>query len=514
MNKWVVIVAALLVSTIGFGCLSDIEEVPLVLSGTDIPSPEGLSARVSDGSVSLEWRAVAGVSAYRIYRASLQSLDPVRIAETADTFYTDTDLINGRIYYYSVSSVTADNLEGSRSEVIAAVPSVYAIMINGGAELTSSRIVTLNLTGPSTTILMQIGHDPVLAGATWERFTATRSWQLEGGDGLKTVYAAFRDEGGTTSPVTSAAITLDTYAEITGLSVMPMPSIYSPGSSAHFTMSVANDETGGEAWLQIEGFPLQIALYDDGNGGDPTAGDGVYEADFRFPLGIRGVDLTVTGSFIDEASNRSSAYEMQTLISFTDPPEAVLLIGAVDSTTSSITIRWESSEEEHFSCYRIYRATSPGVEENPASLVTTLFNAEQTNYTDQGLIEGRIYYYRIFVVNDLSETAGSNERSAATFDAYPNPVVLDSLSAIGDDRLTLTWSRNENTDFLEYRIYRSTAPGVTDVQSDLVATILDRTRTFYDDSGLDTQLYDYYYRVYVFDASGKASPSNEMSSNR
>jgi hypothetical protein len=275
-------------------------------------------------------------------------------------------------------------------------------------------------------------------------------------------------------------------------------------------MRVGSDETGGEAWVGIEGFSLQIPLFDDGNGGDPIPGDGVYETSYRLPLYVRGYDLTVTGNFMDAAGNRATSYEMDEMISFTDPPDPVYLFGAVDSTTSSITIRWEPSEEEHFTSYRIYRDTSSGVDEIADRLVTTISSVSQSTFTDQNLMEGETYYYRVFVVNDIDETAGSNERAASTFDAYPDPVVLDSLSAIGNNRLTLTWSRNNNSDFEEYRVYRSTTPGVTEV-SLLVKTIDEREITFLDDTGLDTQTNHYYYRVYVVDRGGKSSRSNEMS---
>jgi fibronectin type 3 domain-containing protein len=499
----------LVLSVLAVGCLNDIEEASLELAGTEIAAPAGLTARVSDGTVHLEWRSVSGASSYRLYRATGQPLDPTRIAETADTSYTDSNLVNGRVYYYSVAAVTAGPLEGSPSDQITAVPSVYSILINGGTEVTSSRSVTLEITGPSTTALMKIGHDPDLTGAVWETFYSARSWLLEEEDGLKTVYALFQDAGGTISPVTSAAITLDTYAEITGLEISES-SPFTPGSILHFVMNVGNDERGGEALVRIEGFSLQIPLFDNGNGGDPTRGDGVYETSYRMPLYVRGHDLTVTGDFLDAAGNRATSFEMEELISFTDPPDPVYLFGAVDSTTSSITIRWEPSEEEHITAYRIYRDTSSGVDETVDRLVTTISNVTQSTYTDQGLTEGETYYYRLFVVNDVDETAGSNERAASTFDTYPDPVVLDSLTAIGDNRLTLTWSRNNNSDFEEYRVYRATAPGVTE-SSLLVATIDEREITFLDDTGLDTQANLYYYRVYVVDRGGKASRSNEMS---
>ena len=130
---------------------------------------------------------------------------------------------------------------------------------------------------------------------------------------------------------------------------------------------------------------------------------------------------------------------------------------------------------------------------------------------DGSLTEGSTYYYRLYVVNDLDECAGSNTLTAHTYDAIPEPVVLDELSAVGNDRVTLTWSENQNTDFEEYRIYRSTEPGVTE-SSYLVDTIDNREITFYDDSGLDLGSNTYYYRIFVVDKSRKISRSNEVSS--
>jgi len=507
MRKYTAVLMAL--SALALGCLNDIEEAPLELASTDIAAPPGLTARVSDGTVHLEWMPVPDAVSYRLYRAAVQPVGPVRIAETADTFYADSNLVNGRTYYYSVAAVVEGPLEGPQSDQIPAVPSVYSIMINGGMVSTGSRSVTLELTGPATTALMKIGHQPDLNDAVWESYASSRAWMLQEGDGLKTVYALFRDAGGTVSPVASASITLDTYAEITDLELSGT-SPFDPGETLRFVMHVGGDERGGEAWVSIEGFSLQIQLYDDGNGGDTTPGDGVYETSYRLPIYVRGYDLTVTGEFRDAAGNRAVPYETDDEISFTDPPLPVYLFGSIDSTVSSITIRWEPSEEEHVTAYRVYRDTSSGVDESADLLVTTITNANQSNYTDQDLVEGRTYYYRVFVANDLDETAGSNERAANTFDAYPDPVVLDSLSAIGGDRLTLTWSRNNNTDFEEYRVYRSLSPGVTE-SSLLVATIDEREITYFDDTGLDTQANVYYYRVYVVDRGGKASRSNEMS---
>ena len=498
-----------MLASIQWGCLEGVTEAPLAIPGEGIEAPGGLSARVGDGSITLVWLAVEGAGSYRVYR-SVDTADGFeRLAETADTAYVDTDVQNGRIYFYAVSAMSADRLEGKRSVHIVAAPAVYAVSINGGDALTGSTSVVLTFTAPETTENVMIGTNASLTGAVWERFAATRAWRLEGLDGVKQLYVKFRDQSDAISPVVSASITLDTYAMIEGIAISPVPYRYSPGATVHFAMQVDDDELGGAASVSFENFSGRVELYDDGKGGDVSANDGVYEADFRLSASIRGIDLIVTGDFTDKAGNAAPQFECPDKISVTDPPEAVQLIGAVDSSRTSITIRWTASRDAHFQSYRIYRNTSAVVGETPSQFVRELFNIDQTSYPDGSLKEGTRYYYRIFVANDLNEAAGSNEISANTFDAVPNPVVLDEPSSVGTNRLTLTWSVNGATDFREYRVYRSMQPGVT-TASTLVATIADREKTYYDDTGLDLAGNNYYYRIYVYDAGGKNSRSNEV----
>lgn len=498
------------VLSVSLGCLNDIQEADLKVPAGEVPVPAGLSARTGDNEVLLSWRPVEGAGGYVVYRAVGLVVKPDLLAREQDTLFADKDVLNGRTYYYSVSAVDPTGLEGYRSEIIAATPNVYSVMINGGEAYTGILPVELKMTAPSTTDLMKIGNEPTLSGSSWESYAPIRIWRLPEGDGTKTVHVLFRDSNGSLSPVVSDSIFLDTYAMITGIEFSPTPHIYSPGSSVHFKLSVEGNETGGDAGISVEGFTGEILLYDDGNGGDPTEKDGYYETDYRFPEAVRGKDLTIAGRFTDRAGNQAPTFEAEDKLSFTDPPDPVDLLGAVDSTTSSITLKWAASEDEHFRYYRIYRDTLTGVDEQPSHLVRELSNKSQATYPDDGLVEGETYFYRLFVVNDLEETAGSNELAASTYDALPTPVVLDSLSSIGTDRLTLTWSVNQNTDFEEYRIYRATSPGVTD-ESFLVITITERERSYYDDFSLDMTNLDYYYRVYVYDRAGNNARSNEAS---
>ncbi len=516
MNRLAALILVLLFLGSLFGCLEDIEVVPLDPGIDEIQAPRGLAAQVDDGLIILSWQRAAGASAYRVYRAEGEDERPDRLATTVDTFYVDTGVRNGEEYYYSVSAVAASGIEGNRSEKIAAVPTAYSIIINGGAEYTGSRTVDLQLSAPTTTVMMIIANESGFATGVWETYRFNRSWSIPEGDGAKTVYARFRDANGSESPAMSDAIYLDTYAAISDVTVTPERA-YSPGETVHFTVNVEDDEPSGQARIELEGFGVLLYLHDDGRGGDGPASDGVYESDFTFPKTVRGMDLTVVGSFIDRAGNQAQPFEADYTLSFTDPPDAVRLIGVRDSTVGSITIQWVASTEEHFSRYAVYRDTERDSidkdDPDPALLVQELYNIGQTAYPDGGLIEGETYYYRIFVINDLDESAGSNVLTAHTHDAYPNPVVLDPLSAMGTDRVTLTWSLNTNTDFKEYRIYRSTSPGVTDDPLMLVESITEKERTYHDDTGLDLSSFTYYYRVYVVDKSEKSSRSNEVATD-
>ena len=92
-----------------------------------------------------------------------------------------------------------------------------AIVINNGANSTSSAAVTLQLFSSDETsgvAFMKFGND----GTTWtdpEPYATARAWTLSPGEGAKTVYAMFQDAAGNWSPASSASIILNTALTIT-----------------------------------------------------------------------------------------------------------------------------------------------------------------------------------------------------------------------------------------------------------------------------------------------------------
>jgi hypothetical protein len=98
---------------------------------------------------------------------------------------------------------------------------VISNSINAGASITSSPFVTLALSATGATEMI-ISNDTGFAGASWETYVASKPWVLTSGDGLKTVYAKFRDAVGDMSSVVSSTVTVSTNGTIAANSHEPI----------------------------------------------------------------------------------------------------------------------------------------------------------------------------------------------------------------------------------------------------------------------------------------------------
>ena len=484
---------------------------PLQTPVPDIPAPFNLTAVVSATQITLSWEADASATydEFAIYRSD-DGVSFPEIGTSTTSPYTDTTVRTGAVYSYQVAGVQ-DGVRGDRSPSLLAQASAFTVAVNGGTEFTNSRDVQLIFSAPGGTQLVRYAENSDLSGEVWRAYNGGASFTLSSGDGAKTVYAQFTDELGSETEVVQDMITLDTVAGIAAMTMTPTTPV-APGALLRFSVTTVDLETDGLVSIDIENFGTQVEARDDGTLGDTTPDDGIYERDFAPPVSFRGTDLRVRGIFTDAAGNQSDDFELSERLTFTDPPSAVDWLPTEDITVASMTLRWEKSDDLNFAAYEIYRGTDTGVSKDTSTLVTQIGNADQTAYEDGGLDEAQDYYYVIYVLNDLEDATGSTELMETTSDEPPTAVVLDSITSVTTDQLTLTWSQNQNTDFEEYRIYRRTSPGVTDSDT-LVDTITDKFQTFYDDTGLNTGSTTYYYRVYVYDKGGNSARSNEVSSS-
>ena len=119
------------------------------------------------------------------------------------------------------------------------------------------------------------------------------------------------------------------------------------------------------------------------------------------------------------------------------------------------------------------------------------------------------------VNGSFTDAAGNNAvqaQASRTLDIHtsqPPTAVTLAVGLIDAETAHLSWTLNEDDDFLQYRVYRSVSPGIDSSFTQFIITIVsDQNRSSYDDflSGTGT----YHYRVFVFDSEGRATGSNEV----
>lgn len=96
-------------------------------------------------------------------------------------------------------------------------PVAESLSINGEALTTTSITVLLSISasdpdGTTQAMSMSFSNDGT-TWSDWQPYVTSTSWQLNSGDGLKTVYGRFRDNDGNISNVISDTIDLDTSVE-------------------------------------------------------------------------------------------------------------------------------------------------------------------------------------------------------------------------------------------------------------------------------------------------------------
>ena len=481
------------------------------LDGTVPETPFNLTATIGDGTVALSWSVVDSLPEliYRIYLSDSAETEYSPAGETNELSYMVGNLRNGNTYSFKVSSVNSDGFEGYKSNPISATPNLYGIIINNGNEFTDQIVVTLSLTAPANTGLMQVSGDPTFLGSQWESFSPSRVFRLAGGDGVKAVYCRFRDASDMpTSSYFGDSITLDTQSFIDSLRFTPAGVPLSPGATVHFRLYPG--ETDGEGAVTVGDDILTLILLDNGERGDVLADDGIYELDYTIDINLDFEDQIVYGDFIDRAGNSAPRIQANFPMTVRRPPDAVTVysVSVPDEAFDRLQISWSRSGASDFAQYRIYRDTSAGVDSSDF-LVRTITSPGTVTAVDTGLTENTRYYYRVYVMDNTGLMAGSNEDDGLTGqDLPPDPVELfPPVATPGThDRLALSWSESNNNDFLRYELYRSYDPAVDSLD---ILLFTSNSQESFTDTGLAADSL-YYYGVLTRDLAGNVSWSNSV----
>jgi fibronectin type 3 domain-containing protein len=509
-------VLALLVAVWLTGCSTDTEEPSFTnpldpLFGEGLPVPDSLMVMVGDQTVRLTWELPDGETAeeYAIFRRRTdgEEKEPERLLTRVSTAeYTDRSVRNGRTYAYRVAAGASGRF-GARTEEIEASPGLFTIILSDDDEVTRDRSVPVSFLVP-TANAVQLSEDAAQFLSPWHAATGQISWTLSPGDGEKTVYARFRLADGNESLPVHDTIRLDTRATIQSF-VFNGLRVRSPGEMIHFRMVTA--EPHGQADVTINGVFSSVALFDDGTSGDATAGDGTYERELAIPASAAVEDEAAFGSFVDQAGNAAAEVSAPLLLTVRDKLDPISLLEPVVAEPPddpAVTLRWTLSSEDGFTAYRIYRAEAAPVDSTD-ELIGRMPSANALEYDDTDVVEGRTYYYRVYVQDSFGRESGSNTVQAVVVNARPPlAITLREPDAMSASRIALDWDEARDLDFLAYRLYRNTTGAVAD-NDPLLTEIRDVTAITWDDTGLRENTV-YYYRVYVVDGGGLATRSNEV----
>ncbi|UCC92827.1 MAG: hypothetical protein JSW25_09220, partial [Thermoplasmata archaeon] len=139
--------------------------------------------------------------------------DPFEVADGTTT--VDWQLAEGgdgpRTVYLRVTDIAGNVVTDSDGIELYEPKSVGSVVIDDGAPLTGTTLVTLTIDVPliSGARLMQISNDPTFAGADWTVVEEEIWWYLEEGDGERTVYMRIIDFRDIESIPVSDTILLD-----------------------------------------------------------------------------------------------------------------------------------------------------------------------------------------------------------------------------------------------------------------------------------------------------------------
>ncbi|MCA9734214.1 MAG: fibronectin type III domain-containing protein [Deferribacteres bacterium] len=510
--QYVFVAGLLLLFMLATGCIKKPSAPEELLQGNDTfpGKPFNIHIALGDGLVRLDWTVNNrdDVDHFLVTRQNVVETQTIEVS-VIDTVFVDAGLINGQEYIYTIKAVKVINdreFSGLPSDKITARPNVYSILLENGADFTSSRAVTLGLTAPTTTSIVELSNSEDFANSSLLQFQSTLQWTLSPGDGPKVVWAKFQDqEGQTTNTAVSDSIFLDTRATIILVEENTNGQSKIAADSIYFSM-YTGEPFGLLATISIEDGPRDVQLND--------LGTGYYDAWYVIPKDADVLQATITGNFTDRAGNEAIPVIADSRVTILRAPAAVTLFKPViagDGRTS-LKLSWSLTEDQHdFQTYEVYRSV---LGSNEFTLVSIISISTETSYTDSGLSPNTTYVYKIVVRDRSGLTGESNEESQTTRpDEIANPVILYKPLYFSDattNQIDLNWTTSAEDNFNSYQIYRSTSPNVT-TNSTLIGIIPQLDITTYS----DTHFFEnstYYYSIFVYDDRGQvASISNEVS---
>jgi len=208
--------------------------------------------------------------------------------------------------------------------------------------------------------------------------------------------------------------------------------------------------------------------------------------------GFIGKEVIVATRIVN-AKGRASAWSNVVVLGVEAPLSAPTEFGA-KASADGVRLTWSAPGETAFRIYRV----APG-ETRPALLAS----ATEPQYLDATTEYGKTYIYYVQGVHDKVESDTAGPATITPKDEFPPAPPAGLAAAVSGNSIELSWQRNTESDFKEYRVYRSLEDG----PFERIATGLDAPG--YSDRKL-TSGKRYHYRVTAVDQSGNESEPSSV----
>jgi len=413
------------------------------------PTPTNLVAAPGDGTVTLAWSAVPGATGYQVFRG------PTLLASPTATTYTDSGLVDGTSYSYTVKALNGVVASGATAPVsctpVATAPQAPTNVVATPGNATVTLTWTASPGATSYTVMrngVSVGTQP---GTTFTDSTVSNG-------STYTYYVLARrlnSPASTPSATASATPAAPPLASPAGLAATP------------------GDTTVSLSWSAVPG----ATGYDVYRGGAKIASVAVTT------YNDTGLTNSTTYSYYVVATGTAPSSAPSTTVTATPaaakPGAPTGLSGTAGDRTASLT--WTAVSGA--SSYNIYR--------NSAKIGTSA----TPSYNDTSLTNGATYTYYVTAIKSGVESAASSTVSLTPFVLTP-AVPTGLVATVGNTQVSISWAPSANA--AGYLVYRG---------STLVAT---QAGTSFTDTGLANGT-SYTWTVVATNGSAQSAASAPVS---
>ena len=377
------------------------------------------------------------------------------------------------------------------------VPGGTPIQINSGATKVNTRPVTLSLSAADDSSLQEIiSEDSGFAGASYQSYSASTPFTLSSGDGLKTVYVAFKDQYGNVSGAQSASITYDSTppAVPTGVSISDISNA-NQGNRLFVSWNKNTESDFGS-----------YKVYRSVNGASATLYKTINDINinYLFDPGLSSSsNYAYSVKAVDDITNTSSLSSSvnATPIDVTDVAPVISSVSSSGVAGTSAVITWTTDK---LSVPTVLYSSDTSY----SKTVGLLSFATSQSIMLSGLANNTTYNFEVKSCDAAGLCTTSPASSFTTSSVDSTLPVISSVisSGIGPNQATVTWTTDKSASSLvEYSTTSGFATGtffgqesaVTNHSVTLPSTLLPSTT--------------YYYKVHSTDSSGNEAISTQNS---